>query len=68
VKLRYVNATELIGRIATNEYGSEYIITGIHYNLDADLTVYQLSEVDADGKAVPHTECGVESLKGFTVD
>lgn len=67
MKVSSITVTDMIGRHVANEHGAEFCIVDVRYDVDQDVTVYELAEIDEHGQQEADPGGGVMSLKGWTL-
>ena len=67
VRIRNMNALELLHRTVVNEHGAVFHVGGLYLDARSGRIVIDLLDLDADDNPIPGTECGVYSLDGWEV-
>ncbi|SOC47842.1 hypothetical protein SAMN05660748_1070 [Blastococcus aggregatus] len=67
VRIRNMNALQLLHRIVVNEHGAVFHVGGLYLDAHSGRIVIDLLDLDEDDNPIPGTECGVYSLDGWEV-
>lgn len=67
VRIRNMNALELLHRTVVNENGAAFHVGGLYLDAGTGRIVVDLLDMDEDGSPIPGTECGIFSLDGRSV-
>ena len=65
--IKDMRASDLIGRLILNPHGVEYVCTDVTLDARTGKVLVWIDELDLDNGGRMHAECGLVSLKGFTV-
>ena len=67
VRIRNMNALELLHRTVVNEHGAVFHVGGLHLDAGSGRIFIDLLDLDEDDNPIPGTECGIDSLDGWEV-
>lgn len=65
-QIKEMDALDLVGRLAINPHGVEFVVTRLSFEAYTASVVIWIDEMDDDGKPIGH-ECGTQTLDGWTI-